>query len=164
MERQLTPSRKTVFWALLLAALLWYFWSFLFPKQLDYSDIVLMKKVHYNDSSGYFYVGVKNVSKGRPSQYKDFLPKVAASIADTTRGKTRIYFLMYDTYTRDFVRFWAPYQLEEEIPDRLLLKQRWKDGGKEPEFVRWYIPSLQSLNTEVHDFLHLEDTRVEQGK
>ncbi|GAB4051856.1 hypothetical protein [Spirosoma litoris] len=158
MERQLIPSRKTLFWLFVLAALLWYFWSFLFPKKLDNTDIVVMKNGHTMDATGFVYVGVKNVSIDRPSQYRDFLPKVAAQIADTTDEKTYIYFLMYDRYTRDFVRFWAPYQLEEEVPDRLLLMQHW-DCGQEPAFVRWYIPSLKSLNTEVPDILHLEDTR-----
>ncbi|GAB4054568.1 hypothetical protein [Spirosoma litoris] len=82
MERQLIPSRKTLFWLFVLAALLWYFWSFLFPKKLDNTDIVVMRKGHTMDGYVFLYVGVKNVSKARPSQYKDFLPKVATQIAD----------------------------------------------------------------------------------
>jgi hypothetical protein len=146
MERQLILSRKTIFWTLLLATLLWYFWSFLFPKELDNTDIVVMKKSYTMDSTGFVYIGVKNVSKGRPSQYKDFLPKVAASIADTTRGKTYIYFMMYGNNIEHRVQYWPPYELEEEVPEMLLLREYWKNSGKEPDFVRWYIPALQSLN------------------
>ncbi|GAB3960609.1 hypothetical protein GCM10028805_58220 [Spirosoma harenae] len=163
MARKLIPSRTTIFLVLLVASLLWYFWRFLFSKQLDSNDIVLMRKGHTMDGYGFLYVGVKNVSKAKPSQYRDFLPKVAASIADTIRENINIYFLMYDSQIEYHTRNWTPFKLEEELPQSFLLREHW-NGGKAPTHVHWYIPALKSLNTEVPDLLHIQDTRVEQVK
>jgi hypothetical protein len=157
MERQLILPRKTVFWLFILAALLWYFWSYLFPKHLDSSDIILMKKSYMGEEKKigkgiwvhrdhYICIGVKNICKSRPSQYRDFLPKVAAQIADTTHENITIYFLVYDRKIERYVHSWTPYKLEEEVPNAFLLREYWKNGGKEPDYVRWYIPTLQYLN------------------
>ena len=173
MARQLISYRPTVAIMFLLPTLTWYYWCFLFPKELDNTDIVVMIKSYTGEEkdlgggirvhrSPYIFVGVKNVCRARPSQYKDFLPKVAASIADTTHENIYIYFLMYDQQVERYAHNSAPYKIEEEIPDAFLLRTYW-EGGKKLTNVRWYIPALKSLNTEIPDLL-MEDTRVENVK
>ncbi|MCK8490728.1 hypothetical protein M0L20_02620 [Spirosoma sp. RP8] len=163
MARQLISSRAMMLSLLLLSTLLWLYRGSLFAKELDSTDIIMMRKGRTMDGYGFLYVGVKNVSKGRPSQYRDFLPNVAANIADTIRENINIYFLTYDRQIEQYTHNWTPFKLEEEVPDAFLLREHW-NGGKKPTFVHWYIPSLKPLNTEVPDLLHLEDTKVEQVK
>ncbi|GAB4051860.1 hypothetical protein GCM10028810_51610 [Spirosoma litoris] len=127
-----------------------------FHKKLDKTDIVVMSQGYIGEEKDlgrgiwdhrrrFIYIGVKNVCRNLPGQYKDFLPKVSASIADTVNEEFNIYFLMYNESSAWRVPYLAAYQLEEEMPDELLLKQHWA-CGKGPELTYWYIPKLQYLN------------------
>jgi hypothetical protein len=173
MERQLMSTRRLIFWLSVIALVLWYYWPFLFPKQLDNTDIIWLEKSYtgqekhlgggiWSHRNYYICIGVKNISKDRPSQYKDFLPKVAAQIADTTREEIQIYFLTYDTQIEYYTYIMSPYKLEELKPSSFILMQYW--NKKKPTFTQWYIPQLKHLNTEVSDILHLDDVQIEQVK
>ncbi|WP_460964428.1 hypothetical protein [Spirosoma litoris] len=140
------------------------------------TDIIVMQKSYIGEEkdlgggvwehrSPYMCIGVKNVCIETSSQYKDFLPKVAAQIADTAHEKIDIYFLIYHPKTESYAKSWTPYKLEEEVPNSFLLMQGW-DCGKEPEFIRWYVKDLKYLNTQTPSYMQLplEGVEVEKSR
>ncbi|WP_128547970.1 hypothetical protein [Larkinella soli] len=116
--------------------------------KLDTNDVFVLKQSYTGGEDHklpYCFVGINNICKETPSQYKLFLERLSKTIADTSNGEIEIYFLIYNEEAKNRSHYLPPYRLEEEFENDLLLYNFWSKE-KKLEYLRWYVPKLRYLN------------------
>lgn len=121
-----------------------------FSKNLTENDVVNLK-LGYLENFGqkhyYCYVGVSNLCRCNPDQYVSFLENISRGIIDTSRYGIDIYYINYegDKNIVSLLKDCAPYKLEEDYEEYLILNQLWDKKGK-LEWQHWYIDGLKHRN------------------